>query len=43
MNAKKCDRCGKYFDETDEYLQIEVTHIKESWNSRGFEFDFQRK
>ena len=39
MNAKKCDRCGKYFDETEEYLGIEITHIVDNWRSRGFEFD----
>lgn len=39
MEAKKCDRCRKYFDIEDEYLEIEITHFKNRWQNLPNKFE----
>lgn len=33
MNAKKCDRCGKYFEKDNEYLEFELINHEENWET----------
>lgn len=40
MNAKKCDRCGKYFDLNNHYLELKTKPIIDQTEPMfGFEFD----
>ena len=40
MDAKKCDRCGKFIDINEEYIGISITHYSKRWQSHPQYLDF---
>lgn len=40
MNAKKCDRCGKFIDINEDYIGISIKHFSQGWESLPEDLDF---